>query len=380
MIDLPDMHCITLGTGTPVIVEGRSGPCTVVLGCGMFFVVDCGPGTYRELALTGLPVGRITAIILTHFHSDHIGDLAEIMTFRWLANAGSKMTVYGPPGTTKVVNGFSMAYDNDRGYRTDHHSPMLNPKDWGFEVVEFIEPKDKIGRVTIFEDKASSMVVSAFEVDHTPVKPAYGYRFEMGGQVIVISGDTCKCASLIENCKGANVVVQEAMCCDFILVMSGVFKKEGVERTSKFLSDIVTYHTSVQECVEIAHTAKVPVMILTHLVPGPDGALLRWRWFKNVKRPVGFAGDVVLAEDGMIIRGDGKIIKAARRPVPLNPLFAIGVATAVIGGIVALLFHVLPLREEYSDSASSGTIVAAGLAVVGSVAALLVPKGAIYRL
>jgi hypothetical protein len=75
LINSSDLHVVLVGTGTPVIVENRQGPCTAIVGGGHFFLVDCGPGSYRSCALMGLPVGRLDAVLLTHFHSDHIGDL-----------------------------------------------------------------------------------------------------------------------------------------------------------------------------------------------------------------------------------------------------------------------------------------------------------------
>ena len=60
LIDSSELHVILIGTGTPIIVENRSGPCTAIVGAGHFFLVDVGPGSYRTCSLLGLPLGRLS--------------------------------------------------------------------------------------------------------------------------------------------------------------------------------------------------------------------------------------------------------------------------------------------------------------------------------
>ena len=117
-----------------------------------------------------------------------------------------------------------------------------------------------------------------------------------------MSGDTCKCDSLIENSNGAHVLVQEALCCDFTISMSKILAKNGLDFASKIFSDITGYHTTIQDCVDISHTAKVGTMLLTHLVPSPDNNILESMFFTNISIPLGLTSDVVIGEDGMIVR------------------------------------------------------------------------------
>ena len=183
LIDSPDLHVILLGTGTPIIVEGRSGPCTAVVGGGKFYLVDVGPGTYRQISLLGLPIGRLTAVRLTHYHSDHIGDLGEVMTFSWIAGRTSPLPVYGPEGVMLVVGGFSQAYKLDGGYRTEHHKPLLSPSNHGFSPITIKAGKIFLGFITI----------EAFEVDHLPVTPAFGFRFSMSGRTSHLGAGRIAC-------------------------------------------------------------------------------------------------------------------------------------------------------------------------------------------
>jgi ribonuclease Z len=319
LIDSPELHVILIGTGTPLVVENRSGPCTAIVGAGHFFLIDVGPGAYRSCTFLGLPMGRLDAVILTHFHSDHIGDLGEVMTFSWVAGRTNVLPVYGPEGVESVVDGFNKAYALDMGYRRDHHAPYLTPSLHGLKPITLPYPVTPCGRIPVFSSSTHSGLFSieAFEVDHFPVKPAYGFRVSLGKSVIAISGDTCKCESLLQNCMGAHVIVQEAMCCHFISSMAALNDKTGNDFNAKLMRDITDYHTSVQECVDIAALTRVPVMLLTHLVPAPDNFITEQVFFSRLSRPGQYRGAVTIGEDGMIckVTGDGqvKLVSPARK-------------------------------------------------------------------
>jgi ribonuclease BN (tRNA processing enzyme) len=85
----PDgLHVGLCGSGSPMPDPGRAGPCVFVIAGERLYVVDAGDGATRKMALMGVQIGRIDAILLTHFHSDHIGGLGEMMLVRW-ASAGN---------------------------------------------------------------------------------------------------------------------------------------------------------------------------------------------------------------------------------------------------------------------------------------------------
>jgi ribonuclease Z len=106
------------GTGAPFPDNNRVGPCIVVRAGDHLYVVDAGEGSSRNIALMGFQMGKIDAILLTHFHSDHIADLGEIMLQRWAGGSNTKpVDVIGPAGVEAVVEGFNRAYSLDAGYR-----------------------------------------------------------------------------------------------------------------------------------------------------------------------------------------------------------------------------------------------------------------------
>src|SRR5262249_30318137 len=124
--------------------------------------------------------GALSAILLTHLHSDHIGDLGEAVTQSWIAGRAQPLDVYGPNGTAQVVEGFRTAYAPDVSYRVKHHGEQYLPSAAADTTAhEIALPQDQLSAVPVFEK--NGLKVSAFLVDHRPVEPALGYRFDYRG-------------------------------------------------------------------------------------------------------------------------------------------------------------------------------------------------------
>jgi ribonuclease Z len=71
------------------------------------------------------PPPFVSAVLLTHLHSDHICDLNDVITTRWIASpAATPLPIYGPVGTKKMVDGLLAMLSQDEGYRLDHHADL----------------------------------------------------------------------------------------------------------------------------------------------------------------------------------------------------------------------------------------------------------------
>src|SRR5688572_19322762 len=108
------------GSSAPLPSAARAKACVAVFAGGKFYVVDVGPESVENLVLWGIPLSSVGAVLLTHFHSDHIGDLGELNLQTWAGGRPSPLAVYGGPGVDQVVDGFNAAYRLDQGYRTAH--------------------------------------------------------------------------------------------------------------------------------------------------------------------------------------------------------------------------------------------------------------------
>lgn len=291
------LHVFLCGTGSPLPDPERAAACTIVVAGGKVWVVDVGPGSEEVARLAAVPQDDLGGVLLTHFHSDHIGELGEWAMKTWAAGRTQPFHVYGPPGVAKVVNGFHEAYSLDDEYRIAHHGTETMPRsatEWVAHEVPYAN-----GEGTVIVD-AGGLVVKVFAVDHTPVEPAVGYRFDYKGRSVVISGDTDKSNNLELNAKGADLLVHEVLLKDVIGTVSDEMGKVELPRIQKIMGDILDYHTSPSEAVESARTAGVDRIVFTHMVPRVPGPLTKWLFTRNIDD--GNEVDVVLGEDGMHFR------------------------------------------------------------------------------
>jgi ribonuclease Z len=267
-----------------------------VLAGGRVYVVDVGPGSQEVAQLAGIPTAALGGILLTHFHSDHIGELGEWAMQSWVNGRTGPLHVYGPEGVDQVVGGFRQAYRLDDEYRIAHHGEEYLPRSATEWIPHTVPAANGPGTKILDQD---GLVVTAFAVDHEPVAPAVGYRFEFGGRSVVVSGDTDVSSNLEANAKGADLLIHEALLKGLMGQVSAAVGEAGRPRLQRLSSDVLDYHTSPAEAAELAKAAGVDTLVLTHLVPPVPGPLRGWLFMRGVEPG---SVDVMLGEDGMRFR------------------------------------------------------------------------------
>jgi ribonuclease Z len=296
LLTSPDMHVILCGTGSPLPDRTRASACTAVIAGGEFVLVDVGPGSWETVDLANLPTAALSAVLLTHFHSDHVGDLGEAVTQSWIAGRTRPLEVYGPVGTDQVVAGFRLAYAQDVNYRVAHHGEEYLPRAAGIPLAhEVALGDDPTASAVVFE--RNGLRVTMFRVDHAPVVPAVGYRFDYRGRSVVVSGDTRKSDSVIQHAAGADILIHEALNRELMGHAADIAQRLGKARLAKLARDTLTYHTSPVEAAEVAKAAGVKHLVLTHLVPGPPNFLARRLFTEGMAEH--FDGQITLGDDGL---------------------------------------------------------------------------------
>ena len=291
-----NLHVVLVGSGGPMPNTKRISVSTAVIAGGEFILVDTGPGSARNAMLQNLPMGALSAVFLTHFHSDHIGDLGEVNLFSWIqGNRKKRLEVFGPKGVETVVRGYALAYGLDSLYRTAHHGEAVAPPEGAAPVAKTITIKDP-GEAQLFFDR-NGLKAYAFLVDHFPAKPAVGYRFEYKGNVVVITGDTKKTDTLAKHADKADVFICDALDAKMVSVGAKVAEKINRTTVAKIMTDIPDYHLTPVQGAEIAAEASVKKLVFTHVVPPQTNFIMKRRYLAGVADA--YDGDVEVGEDGM---------------------------------------------------------------------------------
>ncbi|AXN45731.1 Ribonuclease BN [Mycobacterium marinum] len=237
-----------LGTGSPIPDPDRAGPSTLVRAGGQVFLVDCGRGVLQRAAAVGVGAAGLSAVLLTHLHSDHIAELGDVLITSWVTNFAADpapLQVIGPPGTAETVDAMLKAFGRDIGYRIAHHADLNAPPP--IEVHEYTDG-------TVWD--RDGVAIRVAPTDHRPVAPTIGFRVEFDGASAVLAGDTVPCPSLDELAAGAGALVHTVIRKDIVTN----FPQQRVK-------DICDYHSSVQEAAATAARAGVGTLVMTHYVP-----------------------------------------------------------------------------------------------------------------
>lgn len=311
------LHILLCGTGSPMLDPNRANACTAIIAGGHVVVIDAGPGAWAKLAKANVPAAAVDTVLLTHLHSDHLGDLGEVAVQSWIGGRTTPLEVYGPPapdayalpqdaegetfgasGTEDVVKGFAQAYNANAAFRIVHHEPEYMPPE-GARMIGHDIPKPGAEDAVTVLDK-DGLKIEAFLVSHNPAEPAYGYRISYKGRIAVVSGDTTKVQNMVRFSKDADVLVHEALNPQMVELVAAALDQDGHTRQAKMTRDTIDYHTSPVEAAGIANEANVKLLVLTHIVPALPNALMRHMFLRDVKVVRG-SGDTILGRDGLLI-------------------------------------------------------------------------------
>ena len=267
-----------LGTGSPIPAMNRFGPSTLVEAGGQKFLFDAGRGALQRLTQAKVHWQDIDAVFLTHLHSDHVVGFPDLWLTGWLVAPGRhrELRVLGPSGTKEMLEHLQQAYAFDIDFRKsdDRASPD-----------GVIIRAEDVKQGVIFESQG--VRVTAFEVDHFPVKPAFGYRLDYLGRSVVLSGDTRFSENLIRFAKGTDVLIHE-------VASPESFRRAGI--SPERAASVISHHITPEKAADVFARVKPRLAVFSHIVQ-PDATE---KELIGPTRKV-YSGPVEVGEDLMVI-------------------------------------------------------------------------------
>jgi ribonuclease BN (tRNA processing enzyme) len=243
---------------------------------GALYLVDAPNGVAGQIAKAGFRLDQLSAVFITHNHSDHVLDAGALLVLAWGSGLKTSVVLHGPPPLKDIVKHSIAASSYDiKVRRREDGRPALAPL------------------IRVFEDNAAGLVhrdsrvtVTSTTVDHYSVKPAVAYRIQTAKRSIVVSGDTTYSENLVRLARGADVLIHEAM------YLPGVDQLAGGNAQLK--DHLLRSHSTTEQVGMVAARAGVKKLVLSHLVPAFP-SITDQMWVEGVRRH--FQGEVVVGRD-----------------------------------------------------------------------------------
>lgn len=319
-------HLVLLGTQGGPIPGARAATSSALVVDGSIYIIDAGSGLPVRFSEAKLGFDRVKAMFITHLHSDHFADYFNFLTLNWTNwnPDGQTIRLFGPgraseadarvaevpglpdapdtpvvspelptPGLRDMTELLTQAnaYDINERLRSTRRkdgkpldftgltgSPMFTTHEIAVPEGASVDSPAPAGEgYVIYEDE--NVRVLATLVEHPPVFPAFGFRFETAHGTVVFSGDTTPCSNLVELARGADVLVNEVMAVD-----QAIERFRGTPLYSTMAHQFLSAHTplrgrqagdglpAIPGVGTVARTTGVRALVLNHIYPG-DGSV-----------------------------------------------------------------------------------------------------------
>lgn len=277
-----DGFVITIaGSGNPQLSPARANPGTLVQYKDKQFLVDCGSGAIASLLKTGVEPGKIKNMLFTHHHADHNADYWGFAIGGWGYPGGRRqLNLIGPVGTKKLHELTLDFYKTDLDYRT---------KTVGFPeegLRKNVNIRELQGDTESFE--LDGVKITTLAVPHTIV--TYAYRFDAGGQSVVVSGDLTYTPKFAPFAKGADIIVFDGQ-------MSVDFSDLPPKAAEMIQNNLLKSHISNKEIAKVVAEASPRKFVLSHL-SGTVNLPANIKLYSDA----GYKGEIIEAKDGMKIK------------------------------------------------------------------------------
>jgi ribonuclease BN (tRNA processing enzyme) len=287
--DAKGTKLVLLGTAAgPVPGRTRMMTSHVMLSNGSAYMLDCGMGCTDNFARTGIPFGALKSIFITHHHADHNIEYGPLLVVGWIQGLRLDVRAFGPPPLKQMTEDYLRAYKQTIDFWAE---------DFKMKPITAVNVQEISAAGPVTQD--DNVKVSAILVEHPPVKPALGYRFDFKDRSIAFSGDTAPLEAVAVMAKGADVLVHETMYVPAVeKYIRGQVALGRPVKVEDFMAHMKADHTPVEDVGRIAAEAGVKTLVLSHLTPAID-SITDDTWREPAAKY--FKGEIIVGKDLMVI-------------------------------------------------------------------------------
>jgi ribonuclease BN (tRNA processing enzyme) len=272
--DAKGTKLVLLGTAAgPVPGRTRHMTSHVMLSNGAAYVLDCGLGVTDQFARTGIPFSAMRSIFITHHHPDHNIEYGPLLIIGWMQGMPLALRAFGPPPLKQMTERFLRAYETTIGFWAE---------DFKLRPLGLIDVSEVSAAGPVTQD--DNVKVTSIIVEHPPVKPALGYRFDFKDRSIAFSGDTAPLQAVAKMAEGADI--------------RGQIARGQPGKLEDFMAHMKADHTPVEDVGRIAHEAGVKILVLSHLTPAID-SISDDAWRAAAAKY--FKGEIIVGRDLMVV-------------------------------------------------------------------------------
>jgi ribonuclease Z len=315
-----DLDLVFLGTSGSMPTAQRAPTAILVRRGGERLLFDCAEGTQRQLLRSNVGLIELREIFLTHYHADHYLGLPGMLKTFALRGREVPITIFGPPGLKdlfvalrRIFGKLTYPYELvelapgeslDRGdYKLQTFSVNHGVSAIGYALVEAPRPgrfdvaaADELGVPEGPQRGALQRGESVTLEDGRVVTPELVLGEPRTGRKLVLSTDTAPAQSVVDAARGADVLIHEA-----------TFAQEERDRARE------TLHSTAAEAAEVARSAEVGLLALTHLSNRYFGGEIE-REAQEVFPDTVVPRDLDIIEIPFRERGTPELIKAGAKP------------------------------------------------------------------
>lgn len=262
------MEIVFLGTSYMMPTKKRNHTAILVTQEGENILVDCGEGTQRQFRKAGLNPCKITKLLITHWHGDHILGIPGLLQTLNLSDYSKTLQVYGPRGTSRNMEELARMFLRDKEIKIEVHEVEEGEIYNGEVVIHAYEMDHGVPCLAYTISQKTKVKINVAKMKKLKLRgPIIGDL--QRGQDVMHNGKKVKAKDLTYTEEGKKIAfvldtkinencVRAAKDSD-ILICESTYMEQNADRAEEHR------HLTAAQAGDIAKRAKAKVLYLTHI-------------------------------------------------------------------------------------------------------------------